>query len=112
MINFIPPATGPRDPDALSPHSHEDFEQLSLVTTGDFIHHIRTPWTTRSTDWVDDVHWRTSAPSVAIIPPPTVHTSQATSEGMNTIVDIFSPPRRDFSERPGWVLNSDDYPAP
>jgi hypothetical protein len=112
MVNFLPPTVGPRDPDKLSPHAHDDFEQVSLVTAGEYVHHIRTPWTARSSTWVDDIHWHTTAPSITIIPPPTVHTSQATADAVNTLIDIFSPPRRDFSQRPGWVLNAADYPAP
>lgn len=112
MVNFLPPQDGPRDPRRLSPHTHDDFEQLSLVMRGTYTHHIRTPWLNDSTGWREDEHVTLGSPSLAVIPPPTVHTSAAEDPGVNQLIDIFSPPRADFSAKPGWVLNSDDYPMP
>jgi hypothetical protein len=112
MVNFGDTKDGPRDPNRMSPHHHDDFEQCSLTVEGDYVHHVRTPWTTRIDQWHDDVHAAVASPGLAIIPPPTVHTSQAVGEGAHMLIDIFSPPRADFSARPGWVLNADEYPAP
>ncbi len=112
MVNLSWPSDGPRDETKLSPHSHPDFEQASLVVAGEYVHHIRWPWTSDRRAWREDEHVVCGSPSVTIIPPPTIHTSQGQGTGTNHLIDVFAPPRRDFSERPGWVLNADEYPMP
>lgn len=112
MINFMPPSQGPRDLAKMSPHFHQDFEQASLVMAGQYIHHIQTPWITDGTQWRPEDHARVASPSLTIIPPPTVHTSQAIDRNVNHLIDIFSGPRADFSAQPDWVRNADEYPSP
>jgi hypothetical protein len=112
MINVLYPWLGPRDASRLSPHHHADFEQGMLALDGEYIQHHRWAWTPDRSEWREDQHMPVMSPSLLVIPPPAIHTTQAVGEGINRIVDIFSPPRIDFSERAGWVLNADDYPAP
>jgi quercetin dioxygenase-like cupin family protein/mannose-6-phosphate isomerase-like protein (cupin superfamily) len=101
----------PRDETQLSPHSHADFEQASVALEGVWVHHLRVPWTTNRHDWRPDEHVELASPSVTIIPAGVIHTSQGIAgEGMR-LIDVFAPPRLDFSQR-GWVDNAADYPMP
>ncbi len=111
MINVITPWTTPRDIHRLSPHSHADFEQGSLALSSTWAHHLRFPWTPDMAQWREDQHVEMSSPSLAIIPPAVIHTSH--NLGSNgRLVDIFAPPRLDFSRTPGLVINAADYPMP
>lgn len=112
MINLFMPWPEPRDETRLSPHSHEDFEQISLALEGTFAHHLRYPWTPDKTTWRDDEHVVFASPSVLVIPARVVHTSQNIGHGVARLVDVFAPPRLDFSLKPGFVLNAGDYPLP
>jgi len=119
-IKFIQSATmsinwveyqGVRDRKALSPHDHADLEQASLSLAGNFVHHLRYPWTPDGTSWRDDVHAKAGVDSVLVVPPDIIHTSEGSGDGAHLLIDIFAPPRRDFIARQ-WVHNAGDYRDP
>lgn len=112
MLNVMTPRMVARDVRKLSPHSHVDFEQGSLSLRGDWVHHMRYPWVPDMTQWRDDEHIEVGSPSLTVIPPKVVHTSRNTNDGGAWLLDIFAPPRMDFSSKPGKVANEKDYPLP
>lgn len=112
MVNVLDPREGPRDLKQVSPHHHDQFEQVSVGLVGEWRYLFRWPWTSDMTQWRNDEALDCGSPSVCVIPPPTVHTTLSTGSGRHQLIDIFSPPRTDFSEKSGWVLNADDYPMP
>jgi hypothetical protein len=111
MINVFLPSAGPRDLSRLSPHDHADFEQGSLTLGGDFTHYLRTPWTPDRSQWREDQLQTCSDHSLMVIPPRMVHTTSWSTKGAR-LVDVFAPPRIDFSSKPGWVRNAAEYPMP
>lgn len=112
MVNVFLPSAAPRDLRKMTPHSHVDFEQGSLALRGSYVHHLRYPWTPDFSSWRDDEHERIDAPSLIVIPPKVIHTSQSVGQPPMQLVDIFSPPRDDFSLKPGLVCNAAEYPLP
>jgi mannose-6-phosphate isomerase-like protein (cupin superfamily) len=112
MVNVMTPRMVKRDVTKLSPHSHVDFEQGSLAIRGDWVHHMRYPWVQDMTAWRDDEAIEVGSPSLTVIPPKVIHTSRNTNDGGAWLLDIFAPPRLDFSSKPGKVANEKDYPLP
>ncbi|WP_070151454.1 hypothetical protein [Sphingobium phenoxybenzoativorans] len=112
MVNIPNKQKGPRDLTKVSPHHHDDFEQCSLALEGIWQHHMRWPWAVDMNKWHDDEHTEVQSPSVTVIPAQVIHTSTWHSPDESQLVDIFAPPRVDFSLKPGWVLNEGEYPMP
>jgi len=112
MVNLMTPRNVARDTTKLTPHSHADYEQGSLAIGGTYIHHLRYPWTPDMGDWRDDEHVEMASPSVLVIPPTVIHTSRNIGDQPGRLIDVFAPPRMDFSRREGLVANADEYPMP
>ena len=110
MINVLTRRGQARDVRAMSPHSHADFEQGSTALYGTFEHHLRHVWTSDMTSWRPDEHLRTGSPSVTVMAPGVIHTSNNLGDVPAWLVDVFAPPRVDFSRQPGMVCNAADYP--
>lgn len=103
----------PRDPEKMSPHDHEDFEQASLFIRGTAVHHMRRHWGRNSREWLPDEHQVVVAPAVAISKPPDIHTTRAVTRGEPVgWVDFYSPVRWDILQTGGMITNDGIYPPP
>ena len=112
MINVLTRRDKARDVREMSPHSHTDFEQASTALWGTFQHHLRHPWGKDMTRWLPDEPLHVGSPSVTVIPPGVIHTSNNLGNVPAWLIDVFAPPRADFSLRPGFVRNAAEYPLP
>ncbi len=112
MLNVMTAREVARDTSKLTPHSHTDFEQGSLAIGGTYVHHLRYPWTPDMASWREDEAVEMASPSVLVIPPTVIHTSRNIGDAPGRLIDVFAPPRVDFSKREGLVANAADYPMP
>lgn len=110
MISFPPPVLEARDRSRMSPHSHADFDQCSLLLQGSVIHHMRWMWGLDLNEWREDVHALVHSPSAMMIPAQVIHTTERL--GSTRMGDVFAPPRLDFAMREGFFANADEYPLP
>jgi hypothetical protein len=69
---------------------------------------LRVPWFSDAGRWRDDEHLAAPSPSLLVVPVEMIHTTEGVGDGPHFLVDVFSPPRRDFIDK-GWVFNSADY---
>jgi len=112
MINVLRERQVARDTRTMSPHFHTDFEQGSITLSGVHVHYLRTPWVPDMSVWRPDEAVEVGSPSVTVIPPPIIHTTRNLGDGSALLVDLFCPPRADFSLRAGMVRNAAEYPLP
>ena len=92
LVTYPEPVRGSADPACLESPSDPDSEQCSITLHGEFVHHVRWPWTANLADWREDEHERCGTPSAAIIPAGTIHATQAVGPGRNERVDVYCPP--------------------
>jgi len=107
-VNWLASEIGPADTSRMTPHSHADYEQASVTLAGEYVHHVRRPWTARLADWRADEHVHVTSPSIAIIPAGNIHTSRPIGAETNQRIDVFGVPRPDFVDR-GMFINRELY---
>ena len=101
---------GPHDATQLNPHAHDDFEEAALVVAGEYVAHLRTPWTGDARLWRVDEHAPCQPGTLVVVPPTVIHAAEGRGEGLHLMLNIFSPACADHIAN-GLVLNAGDYRA-
>lgn len=85
VLNEIAPDMVP------APHTHEGFDQIALILSGDAVYHVG-----------DDAH-RVSAGSLLLIPAGTEHWIEPAGNETVENLDVFAPARADYAHLVEWM---------
>jgi mannose-6-phosphate isomerase-like protein (cupin superfamily) len=89
VMNDIEPAMEP------NPHVHEDFDQIALIVSGEAVYHI------------GEVAHRVGPGAVMLIPAGIPHYIEPVGNEAVKNLDVFAPPRKDFSHLIDWMTASE-----
>lgn len=94
VMNEISPVMQP------GPHSHEAFDQIACITSGEAIYHVG-----------DEAH-RVGPGSLLLIPAGVTHWIEPAGEQAVENLDIFAPARSDLAHLIEWMSATSGNPVP
>jgi len=79
----------------INPHTHEDFDQIAYIVSGDALYHV------------GEEAFPVSAGSLLLIPAGQPHYIEPTGSGPVLNVDVFAPAREDLRHLLDWMASDD-----